>query len=103
ISNTIAAVATATQGGMAQRIEALGPGLPAAALVYPNPARDYLGISVTAQHMQVRIMNITGAEVMQVKMQEGNDRVDVSQLPKGIYTIELYDGQKKQYERFVKE
>lgn len=103
ISNTLAAVAMASQGGMAQQVEALGAELPAAALVYPNPAHDYLRVSVPAQHMQVRIMNITGAEVMQADTQQGSDRLDVSQLPKGIYTIELYDGQKKQYQRFVKE
>ncbi|WP_276495976.1 M4 family metallopeptidase [Pontibacter litorisediminis] len=103
ISNTLAAVAAASRSGVAGKVEQLGEALPAPALLYPNPTHDYLHITAPGQHTQVRIMSVTGAEVMQVKLENGHNRLNVSQLPKGIYTLELYDGQKQLYQRFVKE
>ncbi len=74
-----------------------------AALVYPNPAREYLHLNTAAKGTTVRVLSITGAELLQVSLQEGSNRLNVSQLPKGIYTVELNDGQKKLHQRFVKE
>ncbi|MCX2739290.1 M4 family metallopeptidase [Pontibacter anaerobius] len=103
ISSTLSAVAAASTGTVSQKVELLGEEKAASALVYPNPTRDYLNVAAPSQNAQVRIISVTGAEVMHVQLQDGNNRLNIAQLPKGIYTIEVFDGQKQLYQRFVKE
>ncbi|TPE45937.1 M4 family metallopeptidase [Pontibacter mangrovi] len=103
VSNTITAIAAATKAGDSGKAEVLGHEQSVAALAYPNPAHDYLNIAAPAQDTQLRVTSVTGAEVMQLQLQKGINRVDVVRLPKGIYTIELFDGQKQLFQRFVKE
>ena len=50
--------------------------------LYPNPVADVLYLSATAR--TVRVYNIYGTEVAHAT---DTDRVEVSHLPAGIYTV----------------
>lgn len=99
ISNTAAPTFAAAQQKPA---EALGQENPSEILIYPNPAGSYLRLAAPAQDNIVRILSMTGAELLRVALRKGNEEVNISDLPQGMYTVEVYDGQKKLRERFVK-
>lgn len=55
--------------------------------IYPNPASDVVKISNSEALVSVSVLNIIGKEVLKVK--NGSNSIDVSQLPKGQYIIVL--------------
>ena len=70
--------------------------------VYPNPVRDVLNVQYgAAVDAEIRVMNAGGAEVLRAPLRHG--RLDVSQLPEGIYLLTVSDGSGSQTKRFVKE
>ena len=54
-------------------------------LIYPNPSSDF--INVGAQITSLEMYSITGQKVMSIY--NTNNKVDISMLPMGIYTIKL--------------
>lgn len=61
-------------------------------VIYPNPASDFVMFETGAEIVQTAIFNATGTLVAEAK---DSGRLDVSQLPKGIYflkTKELTSG-----------
>ncbi|MCJ8163553.1 M4 family metallopeptidase [Pontibacter sp. E15-1] len=99
ITNTFAAVSSA------QPLQAVALGNEAAqeVAVYPNPASDYLQLTIPSGHATVKVMSMTGAALLQSKVEGGNGRLDISALPAGIYLLEIHDGQKQMQQRFVKQ
>jgi len=64
-------------------------------MVYPNPANDMLRISnMNGQITHIRLSNTIGQIVVDQAVNAPNVKVDVSQLPRGVYmaTIETPDG-----------
>ncbi len=57
--------------------------------IYPNPARDYLAVQGLTGNSSIQVMSIGGNHVMDTELTEGNNRVDISGLPEGIYFIKL--------------
>lgn len=58
--------------------------------VYPNPAHDELFVRTTAANTRVDIVTMQGAVLRTVQLYEaGAQRVDISNLPKGMYLIRL--------------
>ncbi|MBU1370485.1 MAG: T9SS type A sorting domain-containing protein, partial [Bacteroidetes bacterium] len=59
------------------------------ARIYPNPATDFVYISAEENIREISIINQQG----QLVQKEGNklqqDRIDLSNLPAGIYTLML--------------
>jgi len=71
--------------------------------IYPNPANSFLNIrSNGAERLEVRVMSITGAEVMKSNINNG-DKLDVSGLDKGIYLIQINDGREQSTHKFFKQ
>ncbi|MCB9185312.1 MAG: T9SS type A sorting domain-containing protein [Flavobacteriales bacterium] len=80
--------------------------------VWPNPARDVLRFKVRGSAWQqgslgVRVVDAVGREILRQGSppgKEGSGEVDISPLPKGIYFLELTDGEgKRAMRRFVKQ
>ena len=54
-------------------------------LIYPNPSSDFINLS--AQITSLEMYSITGQKV--VSIYNTSNKVDISMLPMGIYTIKL--------------
>ena len=69
--------------------------------IYPNPVEDKLYLETTEQGWGFQILNLQGQQIMQGQYQ---DNIGVSQLPSGIYFLQL-SRENELYEaiKFVKE
>lgn len=74
--------------------------------VFPNPAHNFLNISLDGSSLAsfaIRIYNTNGQEVLISNSNNGNTiQLDVSELPNGIYMIEILQNGEVGYEKFVK-
>ncbi|MBS1567366.1 MAG: T9SS type A sorting domain-containing protein, partial [Bacteroidetes bacterium] len=73
--------------------------------VYPNPAKNIITIAYTGNQKTVRltIFDGEGRQVMFKELYSGGTlQADVSALAKGVYTVQLNDGVKQSFEKFVK-
>jgi hypothetical protein len=63
--------------------------------IYPNPVNDELNITGIEQHTTFRLRNVTGICLLQGSFEIGNNMVSISNLPQGIYILEMTgaDGQ----------
>ena len=69
--------------------------------VYPNPVSDQLFISSeNLQIKNIRIYEISGKQVLNIERNETS--IDVSQLTKGVYFIEVTSQEGKSVQKFVK-
>jgi hypothetical protein len=68
--------------------------------IYPNPASDFLIIKDLGT-FEGSIYSITGVKVKE--FQQNNERLDVSDLVKGMYVISLTSNDKQYTSKFVKE
>lgn len=70
--------------------------------VYPNPARDYLIISLSGNEVyhQADILDMTGNIVMETKIDQ--EKIDISSLPQGIYLLRLKQNGNIVVARFIK-
>jgi M6 family metalloprotease domain len=69
--------------------------------VYPNPAKDYITINANGRNIEtIRIISISGTVIKDEQYTSG--KINVSQLPEGIYfiSIKTTDGEYRQ--RFIK-
>lgn len=64
---------------------------------YPNPATDNIYFSESVD--RVIVYDLSGK---QIKLNIQNQKVDVSQLPNGMYTIRMDSGTKIQSKKFIK-
>ncbi|WP_215046820.1 endonuclease [Tenacibaculum dicentrarchi] len=68
---------------------------------YPNPAVNFINIQVLDnRNAQFRIINMNGQTVL--KGQINHDTINVSNLNKGIYILEINDNQKIITKKFIK-
>jgi hypothetical protein len=74
--------------------------------IYPNPANDYLMINTTInENLKIEIYTIRGQSVMSTECTNNISqmRIDISQLPAGIYFIRIANNQNNITKKFVKE
>ena len=58
--------------------------------VFPNPTRGNLSIDLgDAENAKIRILNISGMEVLYKLGQSGQTSIDISNLPNGMYFVEI--------------
>lgn len=72
-------------------------------IIYPNPAQELLTISSEIPIDQYRIHNVTGAMVSEGKFENNQQQIDVSNLKTGMYFIEMYSGDLKTSQKFIKQ
>ena len=75
-------------------------------LIYPNPCSDklqiYLGSNKSGQY-QIRITDISGKEILIKDWDADNSsEIDISNLEKGIYFLQISDGINKSVQKFIK-
>lgn len=74
---------------------------PIKAFVYPNPASNKLSIYLSKKsEYKVRILNITGQNVLQTESFTDDTTIDVKHIPSGLYIVEVVDS--KTNERITK-
>ena len=64
-------------------------------VIYPNPSNDFIKIETKGKIESIRFINITGQESLRVENLKQGTKIDISELPIGIYLTELnIDGYK---------
>jgi hypothetical protein len=67
--------------------------------MYPNPASDILFIDGNYSQLKVIVYDILGKQVMNKPIK---NTMNISQLEKGIYILQLSDGTKQNTQRIIK-
>ncbi|RZK59636.1 MAG: T9SS type A sorting domain-containing protein [Hymenobacter sp.] len=57
--------------------------------VYPNPASDYLTVTVGPAPCQLLIRDVSGKTVLQQALAGGSNKLNISELPKGMYVVSV--------------
>ena len=72
--------------------------------IYPNPANDHIAIDFgnldNVEDWNIKIINILGQEVLSYPM--NTDKINVSELSKGVYIIRISDGVNQTDKKFIK-
>lgn len=68
--------------------------------VYPNPATSVLNIAHAFSFLEYQLFSIEGKNVGQGRIT--NKQIDVSQLPSGVYLLQLSSEGKKEVKKFIK-
>lgn len=68
-------------------------------LVYPNPVSDILYVSSNATAFTMRLYDLTGRLVREV---EAANQLSVQELPKGVYLLELKNGERAKMVKIIK-
>jgi len=72
--------------------------------VYPNPATDFIKITgLNNSVTEARIVNMIGKTVMVLHPGEESINADISELPSGVYFVNLTSSDKNTVKRFVKD
>ena len=58
--------------------------------VYPNPVKNELHIGGVSEQTEYKILSAVGAVLQQGRLQPGNNSIDVTVLPAGIYTLRIF-------------
>lgn len=78
----------------------------AALRIYPNPAKEYFTISnnEVIKNGTIKVYNITGQEVLSQTISGSSlNRVNISQLSSGMYTVQINDGKTRKVKKLVKQ
>ena len=69
--------------------------------IYPNPAKNIIHIKNNSEIEKITIFDYLGKEIL-IKTQNNNE-INVENLSKGIYLIEIHSENEKVYKKFIKE
>ena len=58
--------------------------------VFPNPAINFIGLSETEDVKQLIVFNVVGRKMKSFMVSEG-EKYDITELPKGMYLIQILD------------
>ena len=70
--------------------------------VFPNPAKDKLEITSSQIIDNLKIIDINGRLLKDIKLSNLEYSLDVSNLTKGVYFLEIQSGESKSTKKFVK-
>lgn len=62
--------------------------------IFPNPATDYIQLTGTNEVTQINIYNVVGERMLSYDYMEG-EKYPVSELPNGMYLVQLISGKAK--------
>jgi PKD repeat protein len=71
--------------------------------LYPNPAKEELNVVVPIENAKVKIINMSGTVVKEINFFEKENRINISDLPNGIYMIYVETEEGPMVERFIKQ
>jgi len=76
---------------------------PSLLTIYPNPARDYINLQLPGNQpfsrYEIFIFNVSGKMVY--KQHQGNQPIDISNLPKGLYLLKVSGDSKTYHGKFI--
>ncbi len=73
-------------------------------IIYPNPASSSITIESTNTEVQsIKIVDVLGQEIYYIQTQNNKTEIGVSQLPSGIYIVQLQSKKAVVSKKFVKE
>tara|TARA_B100000809_G_scaffold92076_1_gene90575 strand:+ start:9877 stop:11136 length:1260 start_codon:yes stop_codon:yes gene_type:complete len=70
------------------------------AIIYPNPAKDFIQIKTNLEYNSVYIIDVTGKTIKQFN---SLSKIDITSLSKGIYFIKLIGEEILEVKKFIKE
>lgn len=71
--------------------------------IYPNPASNEFQISITEQKSKLSIYSITGELVFQSQLNNGQNKIDISNFESGIYLIEVENENGAMQQKLIKQ
>jgi hypothetical protein len=71
--------------------------------LYPNPVRDMIRLNNLTEGAIIRISDISGRTVIQREVNSDSDRIDVSLLSSGIYSIAIIQNKATAVSKFIKQ
>ena len=69
--------------------------------IFPNPTKNIINIKNITEIKKIKIFDYLGKEVL--TQTENNNEINVENLSKGIYLIEINSENQKVYKKFIKE
>ncbi len=70
--------------------------------LYPNPAEDFVNIRLPENsNVTVKVVDLNG-KLMKTIQLSGNNEINISDLSRGIYILDIFDGRKTTVQRLVK-
>ncbi len=63
--------------------------------IYPNPAEDHIQITNSENIRRVVVHNLVGRRVKEFNNINSGDRMNISDLPSGLYLVRLWDHNKR--------
>jgi Secretion system C-terminal sorting domain len=73
----------------------VGGATPVKISVYPNPATNFISINKDENVRDIAIFNLVGKKLKTFQDVEKNEHYDVSDLPIGMYLVQVIDNNKK--------
>ena len=72
--------------------------------IYPNPANDFVNINLpdNSGNVHVTIYNMTGTVVRNISITNNSNKINVSDIASGVYTVVINDGNKIVTEKLIK-
>ena len=70
--------------------------------VYPNPFKENIAIHLKEQS-KIIVRNVTGAVINNLELKKGNQTIDMSLIPKGIYFISVENSSGFKTEKIIKQ
>lgn len=70
--------------------------------LYPNPARNTIHITSNQVIEAITVIDINGRELQSLEISTSDYSLDISNLSKGVYFIELLSGEPKVTKKFIK-
>jgi hypothetical protein len=70
--------------------------------LYPNPASNQLWLNNLAENSSIRIYDISGRVVLQKEAGSSSERLDISNLSDGIYSISILNKNTNAMSKFIK-
>jgi len=71
-------------------------------ILYPNPCHDTLHILSYGAEINIQIFSIGGKKLINKKISENDNTIDVSQLSVGTYILGIYNGEEATFQNFIK-
>ncbi|WP_186774311.1 T9SS type A sorting domain-containing protein [Chitinophaga pinensis] len=71
-------------------------------LLYPNPAQSSIRFQFSAQQARMSIFDAVGRQVVPASVIYAGQAIDISQLPTGVYLIQLDINGKKTVKHLLK-
>lgn len=75
-------------------------------IIYPNPTSDFLNIEISPikKFKSISIIDVTGREVYHSTFSNSNEKIDIKNLPSGIYALQVCaESEQKLQKKFVVE